>query len=155
MNKTIANVRQCPEWRTAPPKVVALRFALRGASRDLMSGRARTRPDRAAEYIRQLELQLNANPHLSVGLADLGFLLDLEPTYCCKMFRSITGKSFVHWLRSIRIQKAKKLLQDRALSVGQISRMVGYSNIRTFERSFQAESGMSPVQFRRATSGRR
>ena len=65
----------------------------------------------AEERIKQLEQLLEESTEISVTLRDVAHLLHLEGTYCSRVFREITGKSFSCWLREVRIRKARRMLQ--------------------------------------------
>ena len=65
-----------------------------------------------------------------------------------KLLNRDTGKSFYDLLNAIRIQKAKELLSDPSLKIGQISEMVGYSDTAHFARTFKKLEGMSANEYR-------
>lgn len=65
-----------------------------------------------------------------------------------KLLNRYSGKSFYDMLNSIRIQKAKELLADPSLKIGQISEMVGYSDTAHFARTFKKLEGMSANEYR-------
>lgn len=107
------------------------------------------RLEKAHAYVHRLETILRESPDLSITLEDLSQILDLERTYCCKVFPRITGKSFSKWIRRIRIERAQALLRIDLLSITHVSHAVGYGDITTFERAFRKELGLSPQSFRR------
>ncbi len=51
-------------------------------------------------------------------------------------------------LRSIRISRAKELLEDTNYTVMDIAVMVGYSSNSTFTRAFLSIVGMTPKEYR-------
>lgn len=61
-----------------------------------------------------------------------------------------TGISFSNWLRHQRIRKAIELLTTQNLSITVVAMLVGYENIRTFQRSFKNATGRSPSKFRQS-----
>ena len=54
-----------------------------------------------------------------------------------KLLNRYAGRSFYDILNSIRIQEAKKLLEDASLKIGEISEMVGYADTAHFARTFK------------------
>lgn len=134
-------------------EVCSLREIIRGSPIANNNGVARTRRARAVGYIGRLEQMLVDRPQISVTLSDVAYILDLERTYCCRVFRDITGKSFSEWIRGIRIQKAQGLLRVTVYSITDISHAVGYPDVTTFARNFRRELGLNPMAFRRAISG--
>lgn len=101
----------------------------------------------------EFESLLKRHPDSGVSLSDIAFCLNLERTYCSRAIRSVTGKTMSEWIREIRIERAKELLQDTQLSVTEIGFRVGYGDLTTFERNFHKLMGTSPFGFRRAVSG--
>lgn len=65
-----------------------------------------------------------------------------------KLLNRYAQKSFYDILNSIRIQKAKELLSDPSLKIGQISELVGYSDTAHFARTFKKLEGMSANEYR-------
>lgn len=65
-----------------------------------------------------------------------------------KLLNRFAEKSFYDILNSIRIQKAKELLTDPKLKIGDISEMVGYADTAHFARTFKKLEGMSANEYR-------
>lgn len=60
-----------------------------------------------------------------------------------------TGRSAGKWIDDAIILEAKVLLQNKSLSVSQISGMLNFSDLSVFGKFFRAVTGMSPVEYRR------
>ena len=60
-----------------------------------------------------------------------------------KLLNRYAGKNFYDVLNAVRIRKAKELLADPRLKIGQISEMVGYADTAHFARTFKKLEGMS------------
>ena len=65
-----------------------------------------------------------------------------------KLLNRYAEKSFYDVLNSIRIQAAKKLLEDPSLKIGDISEMVGYTDTAHFARTFKKLENMSANEYR-------
>jgi len=65
-----------------------------------------------------------------------------------KLLNGYAGKSFYDILNAVRIQKAKELLADPRLKIGEISEMVGYADTAHFARTFKKLEGMSANEYR-------
>lgn len=63
-----------------------------------------------------------------------------------RIFKSVTGKTFVEYINSIRIKEAKKLLLDRK-EIASVCFEVGFEEISYFYRVFKKEVGLTPKQF--------
>ena len=65
-----------------------------------------------------------------------------------KLLNRYAEKSFYDILNAIRIQKAKELLADPKLKIGEIGEMVGYADTAHFARTFKKLEGMSANEYR-------
>ena len=65
-----------------------------------------------------------------------------------KLLNRYTGKSFYDILNAIRIEKAKDLLSDPSLKIGEIGELIGYADTAHFARTFKKLEGMSANEFR-------
>ena len=65
-----------------------------------------------------------------------------------KLLNRYAEKSFYDILNAIRIQKAKELLADPRLKIGEIGEMVGYADTAHFARTFKKLEGMSANEYR-------
>lgn len=65
-------------------------------------------------------------------------------------FKSYTGMAPIEYLTRVRIDKAKELLENSLLNIGEISNIVGYDNPLYFSRVFRKKTGGSPSSFRKS-----
>lgn len=65
------------------------------------------------------------------------------------LFKEYTGSNFVNYLKSIRMEEAKRLLTETDLRIIEISAKVGYDNEKHFMRIFKASCGVSPSEYRK------
>lgn len=65
-----------------------------------------------------------------------------------KLLNKYAEMSFYDILNAIRIQKAKELLADPKLKIGQIGELVGYADTAHFARTFRKLEGMSANEYR-------
>lgn len=66
-----------------------------------------------------------------------------------RRFKAATGVSLIERLQDIRIERAKRLLEEGELAVEAISLEVGYEDASFFRRLFRRRTGLSPSQYRR------
>ncbi len=98
------------------------------------------------EYIRE---------HLdTVNIAELKEKFYYQEDYYNRLFQKIEGQTFQSSLMHQRIARARELLLDTGLSVPEIMRRIGYQSKPHFYRCFQAETGMTPAQFRKGGPGK-
>lgn len=68
------------------------------------------------------------------------------------LFAECVGKSPLSFIISMRIERAKELLETSTLGVREIGEAVGYSDQNYFSRLFKKYTGMSPGAFREEIS---
>ena len=61
-----------------------------------------------------------------------------------RKLKALTGKSPSLYLRSVRLAKAKELIEDRKGNISEIAYSVGFSSPQYFTRCFKEEFGFSP-----------
>ncbi len=66
-----------------------------------------------------------------------------------RIFKAITGITPHHFLASLRIERAKKLILTTDYSITSIAYEVGYESFPSFSRTFRALVAVSPGAFRR------
>lgn len=99
---------------------------------------------------RQLvEKNLN-NEHF--GLKELYNGLGISRSNLHRKITSLTGASTTHFIRSIRLQKARDLLLGSELNISEIAYRVGFKSPAYFSQLFTESFGMSPSDFRKAPS---
>jgi AraC-like DNA-binding protein len=91
-----------------------------------------------------LKLHL-AEPDLT--LEKLANYVSVPPSELRRRF-AVADTTFSHEIRSARFERAKTLLSDTNLKIGEIRREVGYSNDSSFTRAFKRHVGLTPSQIR-------
>jgi AraC-like DNA-binding protein len=61
-----------------------------------------------------------------------------------KKILSLTGKTPIEFIRSIRLKRAAQLLEKSRFTVAEIAYESGFNNPKYFSRYFKAEFGMLP-----------
>jgi two-component system response regulator YesN len=92
---------------------------------------------------------VNNNYNEDLRLETLGQLFYYNCAYLGKRFKEYTGMNFHTYLDKLRIDAAKKLLQDTDMKVYEVSAAVGYANSDYFYSKFKKYTGESPLVFRR------
>ncbi|GHU87307.1 AraC family transcriptional regulator [Spirochaetia bacterium] len=82
-------------------------------------------------------------------LADLAESAGMPIPSFCRRFKKKTGMTFVEYLNSVRINNAKKLLQQSKMYVDDIAYECGFNSISFFNRKFKEQSGVTPMDYRR------
>lgn len=83
-----------------------------------------------------------------IRIDDLCTHLCLNKSYFCTIFKKETGNTFSTFLNKFRVEKSKKLLLDRNLSIMDVAMAVGYNNHNYFSIVFKKYSGYTPLEYR-------
>ncbi len=65
------------------------------------------------------------------------------------VFKQYTGMNFVNYLKAIRINEAKRLLEGTDKKIIEISSLIGYENEKHFMKIFKSVCGVSPSEYRK------
>jgi AraC-like DNA-binding protein len=84
-----------------------------------------------------------------IGLSAIAAAAFSSPFHFSRVFRRVSGVPPCHFLSAVRMEAAKQLLADTALSVTNVCLEVGYTSLGTFTRRFTELVGLSPRAFRR------
>ena len=71
----------------------------------------------------------------------------ISQTYISRLFRKYTGKSFVNYLKEVRIEKAKQYLANQEILIKDAAAMAGFNDQFYFSRIFRSFSGLSPSKY--------
>ena len=80
--------------------------------------------------------------------------LHLNKYYISHLLSGKLGMRFNDYINSLRISEACRCLLNTDDSITDISSHVGFNTLRTFNRAFVKQLGMSPSQYRRSGEGR-
>ncbi len=91
---------------------------------------------------------IDSNFHRDITLEDVAKEVNLSTYYFSKLFKSEVGENFIDYLTQVRIDRAKELLGDKALSIKEICFTIGYSDPNYFSRNFKKIVGVTPTEYR-------
>ena len=97
----------------------------------------------ALEYI-------DENYSREITLEEISGVLNINPSYFCRLFKTATGSSFCEYLNFVRISKSEKLFKLSEMSIMEISFDVGFSSVTYFNRIFRKIKGCTPSVYRKA-----
>lgn len=75
--------------------------------------------------------------------------LSMNPAYISRLFKQMTGQTFVEYLKRIRIEKSKELLLNSSLKINEVGRRVGYEHSYYFIKVFKELMGLTPGEFKK------
>lgn len=89
-----------------------------------------------------------ANPDL--GVNDFCSHLGVSRSQLHRKLTALTGESVNKWIRSIRIGRAKKLLEDQDLQVSEVCYETGFNNPSYFSKIFLEDVGQLPGEYQKS-----
>ena len=72
----------------------------------------------------------------------------LAPSYLSHIFKKETGQNLSKFIKALRMEKAKEMLEQTHNMIVNISYAVGYPNVSYFCQSFREYYGVSPQKYR-------
>ena len=88
------------------------------------------------------------NNNKKIKLNDVAKLVFLSPKYLSRIFKQKTGNGFNQFKLSLRMKRAKELLDNTEYTIDQIAYDVGYQNAESFIRMFKKINGMTTTEYR-------
>ncbi|WP_240839856.1 response regulator transcription factor [Acidaminobacter sp. JC074] len=105
--------------------------------------------DRQEELITSILVYINKHySNYEISLSDVAGEFGMTPSNLSHYFKKQTKVNFVSYIKYLRIDEAKVLLETTDLSVGEISQNVGFYAVTSFNRTFKREVGLTPLQYR-------
>ncbi|MFI3200367.1 MAG: response regulator [Eubacteriales bacterium] len=97
---------------------------------------------KAIEYV-------NEHYHEDMNMAVVSNAVSMNYTFFSETFKEETGKSFVDYVKTVRINMAKKILRDSCVQISRVAYEVGFKDEKHFSKTFKAETGMTPSEYKK------
>jgi YesN/AraC family two-component response regulator len=92
------------------------------------------------------------NYQKDISRDDVASAVSLNPSYFSKFFKEQTGESFVSYLRRIRLEEARSILENSDQPIKEVSERVGYTDSKYFSRLFYNHTGYTPCEYRKSVA---
>lgn len=93
------------------------------------------------EYIQE-------NYQEDLTLDKISTFFNYNPSYFSRIFKKNFGINYSDYLKSVRLEKSYKLLQNKDLSIMNIALEVGFNSSKAFNTAFKEKFGHTPHQYR-------
>ena len=148
-----SGMRELAAWRhDATFGLMADGWALQAVGRiGRVLGRARPKAAQALgkRQVGLVETFVAENLNQSLGVAELAAVTGLPAADFASAFRRATGMTLAGYVRTRRMEAARRLLTTTGSCDGEIALLTGFSDVEGFGRSFREWEGISPAEFRR------
>jgi transcriptional regulator GlxA family with amidase domain len=91
---------------------------------------------------------IEANPHLQLQLEQLAKAMNMSSSRLRHIFTAQVGVSPKQYLRTIRLELAKHLVENTYLNVKEVMTKVGFNDESHFVRDFEKAFGLTPSRHR-------
>lgn len=79
----------------------------------------------------------------------LAAFLRMNRTYLCNLFMRETGMTVNHYIASVKIDEAKRLMRVTHKSIAEIAEYLGFSSQSYFQKVFKKYAGVTPGEYRK------
>ncbi|MBC2900481.1 GlxA family transcriptional regulator [Streptomyces cupreus] len=101
------------------------------------------------EPLRDVQQWITEHPAEDLGIEALAARAGLSPRHFARAFRAETGTTPGRYVDRVRLEHARRLLEDTAGGVEEISRASGYGTPEAMRRAFLKALGTAPAEYRR------
>lgn len=101
------------------------------------------------EPLREVQQWITEHPGEDLSVEALAARARLSPRHFARAFRTETGMTPGRYVDRVRLEHARRLLEDTADGIGEISRTSGYGTPEAMRRAFVRTLGAAPSEYRR------
>ncbi|GIP24358.1 AraC family transcriptional regulator [Paenibacillus sp. J22TS3] len=103
---------------------------------------------RAEIYVEKVTDFIEMNYAQKITIEDIAHFIGLNRSYLGSLFKQQMNASIQEYLVRYRINKACEMMEHAELTIGDISRSVGYNDPLLFSKVFKKVKGISPKHYR-------
>ena len=107
-----------------------------------------TKGHKLKEILASAKSYIDNNYNTDISLTDIASFVYISTSHFARAFKKHYNISPIQYLLSVRIEKAKTLLEETNLKVGDIASSVGFSAQQRFNDIFKKHLGVSPSEYR-------
>jgi signal transduction histidine kinase/DNA-binding response OmpR family regulator/ligand-binding sensor domain-containing protein len=97
------------------------------------------------KVVRHIETHLSDEEY---GMPQLCKAMNMSRSNLFRKLKALTGKSATDLIRTMRLEKAKELLETTEMSVSEVCYAVGFNNTSYFSTAFREAYGVAPSEMR-------
>ncbi|TPQ18815.1 GlxA family transcriptional regulator [Streptomyces sporangiiformans] len=101
------------------------------------------------EPLREVQQWITEHPGEDLTVESLAARASLSPRHFARAFQAETGMTPGRFVDRVRLEHARRLLEDTADGVEEISRACGYGTPEAMRRAFVRTLGAAPAEYRR------
>lgn len=101
------------------------------------------------KWLRQVRERLEDEYARPPTLSAIAATVDRATSYVATAFKATYGKSIGEYVRDVRIWRARRLVEDRSISLADLAHEAGFADQSHFARLFKRHFRMTPGEYRR------
>ncbi|SFE83549.1 AraC family transcriptional regulator [Alteribacillus iranensis] len=98
--------------------------------------------------IQEIANYVQQHPGEDHSVESLAARANFSPRYFSRKFKEIIGQTVRSYIVEVRIKRAEHLLHYTGMTVTEVARALGYSNLHFFSRQFKNYTGKAPSEIR-------
>jgi AraC-like DNA-binding protein len=91
---------------------------------------------------------MEENMERKISVEEISDILKVKNNHCTNLFNETFGSSPIKFLNDIRLLKARTLLENTDVKVGEIGTLCGLGDVQAFSKTFKANVGITPSKYR-------
>ena len=105
-----------------------------------------------SELIRRMTARIEAALPRPPSVVELAGELAMSPRTLARHVRAATGRGPLALVQSVRLNRARQLIESSRMTIAQVAESVGYEDATALRRLMRKSAGAAPSQFRAAWS---
>lgn len=99
--------------------------------------------------VKQMVQFIELNYHKKISLNDIALNSNISKSEALRCFKSNLKISPIKYLIQFRLNKAKNMLENKHISISQVSSHCGFESTSYFDRMFKRYYGVSPKEYKK------
>lgn len=100
-------------------------------------------------YVKDALSYIHQHYDCDIQVKDIAAVVNLHPGYFHRIFKQHVGCSVIEYLASVRMDKAKMLLADTNIPLGDVPDYVGINSTQYFSALFKKHTNETPLSYRK------
>lgn len=119
-----------------------------GGVANLLETRAEKRLNKNGEIVERIKQFILVNMNQNISLDNIAAKMHFSPDHLRYLFKKSTGTTFLAYLHSIKMEKAREMILSSDSKVEEIALNLGYGSSNYFIKKFKEYYGFTPKEYR-------
>ena len=92
---------------------------------------------------------MEINMQHEITISKLAEISNVSKFYYIRLFKELTNQTPMEYLTNLRLEYAKRLMENNSWNITQVSYEVGFNRMGYFARKFKQKFGMTPTEYKK------